>query len=246
MKKKIKSLLRYCRQRILFLCFFFFAKRMQSTSKDILIIAPHPDDETLGMGGMIAQKKKKGALISIVFLTDGEASLKDIDKEEIISNRIKTSEDVAEIYGIKNIYRLNLPDGKLKDIKEEAIKKLAEILELVAPEEIYCTHYLDKWSDHIYAATLTINALKRVPKNIVFYYYWVWARYYLNINTIHMTKWKNIFLLPIRKEKDVKCLAIGKYKNNIALNGKPYIGILPKQLLYLSEKSSYEVYEKIF
>ena len=76
---------------------------MQSTSKDILIIAPHPDDETLGMGGMIAQKKKKGALISIVFLTDGEASLKDIDKEEIISNRIKTArvyagEDIKQRY----------------------------------------------------------------------------------------------------------------------------------------------------
>ena len=217
---------------------------MYSSNKDILIVAPHPDDETLGMGGMITQKKKKGALVSVVFLTNGEASLKDVNKEEIISNRIKTSKEVAELYGIKNIYRLNLPDGKLENAGENAIKSLVEIIEKVSPGEIYCTHHTDKWPDHVSAASLTKKALKKTHEDIDFYYYWVWTRYYLSAKIIRAIRWKNIYLFKI--EKDVKYLAIRKYKNNTTNNNQPYMGVLPKQLFDICEKSSYEVYEKQF
>jgi LmbE family N-acetylglucosaminyl deacetylase len=40
----------------------------------ILIIAPHPDDETLGCGGLIATLSRRGAAFRFVFVTDGGAS----------------------------------------------------------------------------------------------------------------------------------------------------------------------------
>ena len=43
-------------------------------SKNILVIASHPDDEVLGCGGTLYNLKKKGAKISVLFLSDGESS----------------------------------------------------------------------------------------------------------------------------------------------------------------------------
>jgi LmbE family N-acetylglucosaminyl deacetylase len=43
-------------------------------SRKILIVAPHPDDETLGCGGLIATFARRGASFQVVFVTDGGAS----------------------------------------------------------------------------------------------------------------------------------------------------------------------------
>ena len=42
--------------------------------KKILIVAPHPDDETLGCGGTVSRLVKDGYEASVLFLTDGESS----------------------------------------------------------------------------------------------------------------------------------------------------------------------------
>ena len=38
----------------------------------ILILAPHPDDECLGTGGLIQQALAKGAKVKVVFITNGD------------------------------------------------------------------------------------------------------------------------------------------------------------------------------
>ncbi|MEE4211373.1 MAG: PIG-L family deacetylase [Parvularcula sp.] len=42
--------------------------------RNILVLAPHPDDETLGCGGLIAAAVEHGVVVKVVFLTNGEAS----------------------------------------------------------------------------------------------------------------------------------------------------------------------------
>jgi LmbE family N-acetylglucosaminyl deacetylase len=41
------------------------------TEKSILVFAPHPDDETLGCGGTIANRVREGHEVEIFFMTDG-------------------------------------------------------------------------------------------------------------------------------------------------------------------------------
>ena len=60
--------------------------------KHILVIAPHPDDDVIGMGGTIAVKAKEGYKFTIVYITNGggssrSAEYKDISKQELIELR---------------------------------------------------------------------------------------------------------------------------------------------------------------
>ena len=59
--------------RKIYLAFIYFYFRLfnQTPNSDACIVfAPHQDDETLGSGGTIIQKKRKGADVKIVFMTD--------------------------------------------------------------------------------------------------------------------------------------------------------------------------------
>jgi LmbE family N-acetylglucosaminyl deacetylase len=47
--------------------------RVQDPVGPVLVIAPHPDDETLGCGGMIATRAAEGRRVVVVVLTDGRA-----------------------------------------------------------------------------------------------------------------------------------------------------------------------------
>lgn len=42
------------------------------TTAPIVIVSPHPDDETLGAGGFIASQRARGIDVSVVAVTDGE------------------------------------------------------------------------------------------------------------------------------------------------------------------------------
>ena len=44
------------------------------SSKKILVVAPHPDDESLGCGGLIAKLAASGSAFCVLFVTDGGAS----------------------------------------------------------------------------------------------------------------------------------------------------------------------------
>ena len=53
------------------------AQPLQLPAGPLLVIAPHPDDETLGCGGLIIRERLAGRLVRIVFLTDGSQSHRD-------------------------------------------------------------------------------------------------------------------------------------------------------------------------
>src|SRR5579862_5129583 len=55
------------------------SKPMELTDAPALIVAPHPDDETFACGGLITLKRRRGVLVSVVFLTDGSGAKADLD-----------------------------------------------------------------------------------------------------------------------------------------------------------------------
>lgn len=115
------------------ICFFSLKKQPQFSS--ILLLVPHPDDEILGLGGIMLQTLQQGGRVHLVYMTDGESSGVWSDKEEIKWQRISLSNMICEKLGLKpsNITRLHLPDGAVpypgQGGFDETVQEIKELIE---------------------------------------------------------------------------------------------------------------------
>ena len=115
--------------------------------KRILIIAPHPDDETLGCGGAILKHIDEGHKVDWLIATTNKSS-PNITNEEIIK-REKEIEEVSSRYSFAGVHNLELPTTLLDSIpKKEIIDSLSSVINKVKPEIIYIPNRLDAHSDH--------------------------------------------------------------------------------------------------
>ena len=76
----------------------------------ILIIAPHPDDECIGCGGILSLW---GNNCDVIVMTDGGKANINIPEDEMIKNRKKEFEDEMIFAGVNKYELLNYPDGEL-------------------------------------------------------------------------------------------------------------------------------------
>lgn len=145
-----------------------------------LIIAAHPDDEVLGMGGTIKKLTKNGNDVKIVIMATGISSrrstnyknatkyeidnktLKKID-EQIIKLR-KDAKSASTILGVKDIQFENFPDNEMDTVSNLKItKKIEEIIQSYKPDVIYTHSQFDINVDHrsLYFATITATRPKK-------------------------------------------------------------------------------------
>lgn len=113
-----------------------------------LIIAPHPDDAEIGMGGTIASLIEQRVSVSIIDLTNGEptpfGSVEIRAKETLLANK--------EL-GIVSRQILGLPNREVVDSIENR-KKLAAAIRAIKPEILFVPYWQDAHPDHIAAAQL--------------------------------------------------------------------------------------------
>lgn len=117
-----------------------------------LVIAPHPDDAELGMGGTILLLKENRHRVFIVDLTTGEPT--PYGNEE---KRRRETEEATSILGIDGRMNLGLPNRYLFDAKEARLL-LAEKIRLVKPDAIFCPLSEDAHPDHIAVSSIATGA----------------------------------------------------------------------------------------
>lgn len=109
----------------------------------ILVIAAHPDDEVLGMGGTIAKSVSAGSEVALLIVTDGSTSQYKDNPEltKIIETKKKETENAADILGISKIYYGNLPDMKLDTVPHTEVNAAIEhVIDDFKPSVVY-THF---------------------------------------------------------------------------------------------------------
>ncbi len=124
----------------------------------MLVVAAHPDDETLGCGGTIARHVAEGDTVDAVFMADGVSSRPGADPDEAAS-RLLCSEQALSILGIKRSFHLGMPDNMLDSIPLlELVQRLEKIVAETAPDLIYTHHCADLNIDHriTFQAVLTV------------------------------------------------------------------------------------------
>ena len=115
----------------------------------ILVIAPHADDETLGMGGSIARFASEGKKVTVAVMTgpgDGPHPLWPRESWDAI--RKEAAKATAKL-GVADLLFENLPAACLDDVPAHRINAaVSEMIERVGPEELYLPYYHDLHHDH--------------------------------------------------------------------------------------------------
>ncbi|MBT5068750.1 MAG: PIG-L family deacetylase, partial [Candidatus Marinimicrobia bacterium] len=75
--------------------------------KKVLVVAPHPDDETLGCGGTLLKHKANGDGIYWLIITNIDE--KNGWQKKRVESRQQEIDKVSEMYGFSKIFKLNFP-----------------------------------------------------------------------------------------------------------------------------------------
>ncbi|MBI5701737.1 PIG-L family deacetylase [Candidatus Saganbacteria bacterium] len=132
---------------------------------NILIIAPHPDDETLGVGGVIVKNVKKGNKVYCCVLTK---AFPPQYSEELIVRKREEAEEARRVLGVEKNYYLELPTLKLDTLPLFDIQqKIMAVISKCHPEVVYLPHHGDINSDHRVAFEAGILAAKFTKESTV-------------------------------------------------------------------------------
>lgn len=103
----------------------------------VLVIAAHPDDEVLGMGGTIAVHASRGHEVRVVCITDGSSTQYPGD-DELRERKNREAVDAAEALGVAEYVHLDLPDMRLDTLPHVEINRIVEEqLHAWQPEVVY-------------------------------------------------------------------------------------------------------------
>jgi len=127
---------------------------------NVLVIAPHPDDEAIGCGGALCAHRDSGARISVVFLTSGELGLKHLPPEQAWAIRESEAKKAAKILGVGNLNFLRCSDWMLGDEITKASALLGPLLQEQSPDVIYLPHPIEAHPDHRVALPIVQAAWK--------------------------------------------------------------------------------------
>lgn len=136
----------------------------------ILVIAAHPDDEVLGMGGTIAKLVSEGKEVHLLIVTDGSTSQykDDPNLKEILMEKKMETKNCADILRIHSINYGDLPDMKLDAIPHIEINKVIEhYIDTIKPDTVFTHFWGDVNADHQNVYKSTLVAVRPVMGQIV-------------------------------------------------------------------------------
>ena len=180
----------------------------------ILIIAAHPDDEVLGMGGTMKKLSKSGNDIKVIFLSAGILARRPSNAQQKIKELRKDAERALKILGVNQIDFLDFPDNEMDQISNLKLTKVVE-KEIMSfkPHTVYVPTKYDVNVDHQSAYNSTITATR--PKENTF------VKEVISFEIPSSTEWyfpnefsPNLFV-DISNEFKSKINALKKYRNEI-------------------------------
>ncbi len=113
----------------------------------ILVVAAHPDDETLGCGATLLRHKKEQKKIYWLIVTDIYAA--DGFAQKKIKSRSKEIDMVSRAYDFSGVFKLRFPSTRLDKVPiSQIIKRITQVIKTVKPTIIYLPHEGDSHTDH--------------------------------------------------------------------------------------------------
>lgn len=124
----------------------------------VLVIAPHPDDEILGVGGTIKKRISKGAEVFICVVTKG---VEPLFPERVVKKTRQEARECHKTLGVSETIFLDFPAVMLeKENRYEINGKILDVIQRLKPDEVYIPHWGDMQKDHQIVAEACMVALR--------------------------------------------------------------------------------------
>jgi LmbE family N-acetylglucosaminyl deacetylase len=139
-----------------------------------LVLAPHPDDETIGCGGCVALLADAGADVRVLVASAGEASVGDASAASTGAARAEELGVACGILGATVEGVLSLPDGGLSGHEEAVTAAVDAVVARFRPDVVFAPWPLDEHPDHR-AVCRALAACPSLERPTEIWCYEVWA-----------------------------------------------------------------------
>ncbi len=195
----------------------------------LLIMAPHPDDEVFGCGGLLIKHRLVGSEIRLVYLSDGEKENGRPADKKLSKRRREEAERAAEALGAETAFS-ELRDGRIDEavVAKITINQIKEF----QPDTILLPIEFDDHSDHRATAAGVKKALSVIGKqdnampDISIMFYEIWTPLYPNRIVTIDAEAKNKLISNYKSQLEVRdydkaILGLNDYRGYITGAGSP-------------------------
>jgi LmbE family N-acetylglucosaminyl deacetylase len=139
--------------------------------KPFVVLSPHPDDESLGAGGLIALARRHDQDVSVILLTDGSKShpnSRAYPRDRLIATRRSELAEAGRILGLEadKLHELGFPDAAAPTVGpdfDRSVQDVGEIVIASGAQSLFVTWKHDPHCDHETAARLAEELRRRHP-----------------------------------------------------------------------------------
>jgi len=186
---------------------------MNRCVKKIVVISPHPDDETLGVGGTIKRFSEMGKEIYIITISGHMPPLYNKESYEVTK---KEASKVFKLLGVSKYEYLDIPATKVNEMPRADINnKIYNFVKKIKPEMVFIP-FPDRHIDHkvIFDASVVACRPNKLDAPKILLAYETLSETHWNVPGIEPTFNPNFFI-NIDNFLDFKLKAINLYKSQI-------------------------------
>lgn len=175
------------------------------SSRDALIIAPHPDDESIGCGGSIIRHLKAGRKVKVIFLTDGDrGDFEGRFGDDYKTLRRQSAIRAMDMLGVQDYEFWSYGDRNLYSAEKEIEERLVHVLDIPDKPLVYAPSPYEAHPDHRASFNAVWRLKERVEVNVAVY-------------EVLMALYPNI-LVDVTAEMEKKKEAIKSYRTELSYN----------------------------
>jgi N-acetylglucosamine malate deacetylase 1 len=192
--------------------------------KRVLVLSPHPDDESIGCGGTLRKHVVDGDDVVCIFLTSGERGGHGRPPEETRRIREQEATCAAEILGLSSIEFWRERNGGLR-ITEKLVSRLTEKIRSWSPDILYLPHDREMHPEHRAAVRLVRRVLARIPPpdRAVVWMFEVWTPLQRMDQIVDISQYMDTKIAAVRAHKsqcsvvgfDEACLGLNRYRGEL-------------------------------
>jgi LmbE family N-acetylglucosaminyl deacetylase len=179
-----------------------------------LVIAPHPDDEVLGCGGVLARLADAGKATHVAIVTEGRAPQYTAAHAATLGKETRAAQ---ALLGITDVHYIGLPAAALDQVAHAAVNSLiAELVTSVAPDTLFVPFGGDVHLDHqlVFASAMVAARPNRETYPVRILAYETMSETNWNAPGISPAFVPNVFI-DISTTLDRKLAAMAAYKSQV-------------------------------